>query len=114
MSALGSGEVPPTARERATDHVPDRMEINMPVNEFLVRLAGAEPCAIIRQLQAAQNERGAGTLDAYVARYAEIDLIVEQLPEDLYLFVALRRPATVGLARYHTRKAARALQVFLD
>ncbi|MEL7370821.1 MAG: hypothetical protein AAFN74_18010 [Myxococcota bacterium] len=114
VSAMGRSEVPPEANERAKEHVPHTMDLDMPVNEFLVRLAGAEPCGLVRQIQAAQNERAAGTLDAYVARYAEVDLIVEQLPEDLYLFVALRRPASIGAARRFTRIAARELEPFLE
>ena len=114
VSALGNSDVPPDAQSRAKEHVPSRMGLNMPVNEFLVRLAGAEPCALLRQIQAAQNERGAGTLDAYVARYAEVDLIVEQLPEDLYLFVALRRPASVGVARRFTQAAAKRLEALVE
>ena len=114
VSALGQADVPPAANRKAKEHVPSRMGLNMPVSEFLVRLAGAEPCALVRQIQAAQREQGAGTLDAYVARYVEVDVVVEQLPEDLYLFVALRRPASIGRTRYYTRNAARELQVFLD
>ena len=114
VSALGQATVPPEANERAKDHVPNRIDLNIPVGEFLVRLAGAEPCAVIRQLQAAQTEQGAGSLDAYVARYSQVDLIVEQLPEELYLFIALRRPASVGRTRFYTRRAAQQLQAFLD
>ena len=114
VSALGLAEVPPMARQRAKEHVPTNMGLNMPVNEFLVRLAGAEPCALMRQLQMAQIERGAGTLDAYVARYEDVDVVVEQLPDDLYLFVALRRPVTLGRVRFYTQQAARDLEVFLD
>lgn len=114
VSALGSADVPPMARQRAKDHVPTNMGLNMPVSEFLVRLAGAEPCALMRQLQMAQIERGAGALDGYVARYADVDVVVEQLPEDLYLFVALRRPVTLGHVRFYTQQAARDLQAFLE
>ncbi len=114
VSALGTADAPPEAHDKAKEHVPTQMGLSMPVGEFLVRLAGAEPCGLIRQLQMAQNERGAGTLDAYVARYAEIDIIVEQLPEDLYLFVALRRPASIGRTRFFTRQAAKELEVFLE
>ena len=114
VSAMGQSDVPDAARALAKEHVPTRMGLNMPVSEFLVRLAGAEPCALIRQLQMAQNESDAGTLDAYVARYAAVDVVVEQLPEDLYLFVALRRPASIGRTRYFTRQAAQELQAFLD
>ncbi len=114
VSVLGAADVPPEARDRAKEHVPTRIGLNMPVNEFLVRLAGAEPCALLRQLQVANDGYAAGVLDGYVARYAEVDLIVEPLPEDLYLLVVLRRPASVGHARYHTGRVARRLQAFLD
>ena len=114
VSALGRAQVPPLARERAQDHVPSRLDLNIPVGEFLVRLAGAEPCALLRQIQATQNERNAGTLAAYVARYDEVDVVVEQLPDDLYLFVVVRRPSVVGRTRYHTLHACERLRAFLD
>lgn len=114
VSALGRAPVPPEAREKAQEHVPSRLDLNIPVGEFLVRLAGAEPCALLRSLQVTHAERGAGALDAYVARYGTVDLVVEQLPDDLYLLVVLRRPASVGRTRHYTQQAAKQLRAFLD
>lgn len=47
VAALGAAPVPPDAEARAREHVPRALALTMPVKEFLIRLAGAEPCALL-------------------------------------------------------------------
>lgn len=109
VSALGRAGVPPEAIVRAKEHVPRNLELSMPVAQFLVRLAGAEPCALLEQFATAGRAGGAGAIAGLEARYGAVETLVERLPEDFYVVVVLRRPAVLGRARHHLRRAAAAL-----
>ena len=107
--ALGAAEPPAEALVLARDHIPRNLALQMPLKAFLMRLAGAEPCALMRLFAAQCEGAGAGPLVAFSIRYREVDLLVERLPEDFYLVLAVRRPAVVGLARRAARRAVEVL-----
>lgn len=109
VTALGAAAPPPEAAAQATDHVPRTLELAMPVAEFLVRLAGAEPCSTMRLLDETSTRHGAGSITAFEVRYAAVELLVRRLPEDFYVVLVLRRPALTARAEHHLRKAATAL-----
>jgi len=109
VTALGRAEPPVEAAARAAEHVPKNLALTMPVAQFLVRLAGAEPCAPLRLFSETCLRHRVGELGALEAQYATVELLVERLPEDFYVVVVLRRPALPGRARYHLRRAAVAL-----
>ena len=106
VSALGRAPPPPEAAARAKDHVPKALALTMPVGEFLVRLGGAEPCALLPLFGDRGRARGAGELRTLVLRYAAIELLIQRLPNDFYLVLVLARPAVRALAERHLLAAA--------
>jgi hypothetical protein len=105
VSALGSERAPPEAEARARDHVPSALSLTMPVSEFLVRLAAAEPCALLRLFGDISRGKGAGELAILELRYAEVEMLIQRLPNDFYLVLLLRRPAVTALARQRVTEA---------
>lgn len=109
VSALGSAEPPADADARAREHVPRSMTLHMPVGEFLVRLAGAEVCAVLRALDRTSRRRTAGPVRMTHVAYREVELLSRTLPEDYYLVVVLRRPRVLGVIRRRVEATARVL-----
>lgn len=109
VSALGPAAPPKEAELRAKEHVPRALALTMPVGEFLVRLVGAEPCALLRLFGDGGRVRGAGELAALEVQYEEVELLIRRLPNDFYLVLVLRRPAVRGTARWHLGRIATAL-----
>lgn len=109
VSALGSAKPPPAAEARAREHVPRSMTLHMPVGEFLVRLAGAEICAVLRALERAGRAKAAGGPEDVHVAYREVELLSRTLPEDYYFVVVLREPRVVGTIRRRMDATARAL-----
>jgi hypothetical protein len=99
VCAVGSAEPPEEAEARVKEHVPQKMALNMPIAEFLIRLAGAEPCGLLRSFEASGSKTGAGGLEAIEVRYESVEMIVHRLPNEFYLMVLLRRPAITAEAR---------------
>lgn len=93
VSAVGAAGLPPGAELRALEHVPRTMTLAMPVAELLVRLAGAEPCALLRLFGGSSGQLGAGPVEVLRLRYEAVELIVRTLPDDYYLVMVLARPA---------------------
>ena len=106
VMALGAGDPPPEALARAQEHVPRALGLEMPLKAFLMRLAGAEPCALLRLFQGRCEIGHAGALQGLTMRYAEVDLLVERLPEDFYVVLAVRRPEVTAQALRAVRRAA--------
>jgi hypothetical protein len=109
VCALGGATVPPEAELRARDHVPRAMELTMPVSEFLVRLAGAEPAGLLRVFGECGERFGTGCLDALEVSYREISILIRRLPNDFYLMLLLRRPAITAQATPHMVLASQRL-----
>jgi hypothetical protein len=109
VCALGSERAPPEAEARAKDHVPKTMSLTMPVAEFLVRLAAAEPCALLRMFQQSSSKGGVGQLAMLEMRYEEVEMLVQCLPNDFYVVLVLRRPAITAEARNALSRASKDL-----
>jgi hypothetical protein len=109
VSALGAAVVPRDADVRAREHVPRSMTLHMPVGEFLVRLVGAEVCAVLRALDRTSRWGAAGPVRVVHLAYREVELLSRTLPEDYYLVVVLRHPRVVGAVRRRVEAAARVL-----
>ncbi len=114
VTALGAARAPHDAESYAREHLPRSMAVAMPVQEFLVRLAGAEPCALLRMFQAQNEAHGSGALAMLELRYKDVDMIVDRLPNDFYFVALLRRPTILGAARRHVRAAADALRSHVE
>ncbi len=109
VNALGKAAPPDEAKDRATEHVPKNLALTMPVAEFLVRLAGAEPCALLRQFMVGNQAAGGGQLHSFSTGYEHVVMLVHRLPEDFYIVLVLRQPAVEGRARFHLARAAEIL-----
>lgn len=95
VSVLGRAPPPEAAEQRARDHVPRSMALHMPVGEFLVRLVGAEVCAVLRAVDHRSRAKAAGAVFGMHIAYREVDLLLSTLPDDYYVVVVLRRPVVV-------------------
>lgn len=113
-SALGPAPAPAAAAARAREHVPRALALSMPVAEFLVRLAGAEPCALLNLFDGSIRKHGGGFLRAMHFRYSEVELLVRRLPEEFYVVLVVRRPSESGSARRKLEDAARTLTQALE
>ncbi len=111
--ALGSASLPREAEARALEHVPRRISLEMPVAEFLMRLGGAEPCAILRIAEDAGRRRGGGGIRSLHARYRAVEVLVDPLPEGYYLVLVLRRPALASHARFRLQDASQRLSEYV-
>ncbi|MGF1509585.1 MAG: hypothetical protein ACFB9M_08810 [Myxococcota bacterium] len=114
VSALGVAELPERARENASEHVPRRLPLSIPVSEFLLRLGSAEVCGLLRRLQTASGKRGVGSLTTIQLRYGEVDLLVRTLPQDFYLVVVVRRPTLLSVVAERLHRAGAKLKAELE
>jgi hypothetical protein len=96
---LGTADAPPEAEARARDHVPRAITLTMPVAEFLVRLAGAEPAGLLRMFGQTGERLGTGCLTSLELSYREVSILIDRLPNDFYLMLLLRRPAVTSTAK---------------
>lgn len=93
VSAEGSATLSADACARAREHVPSAMALNTPVQDFLLRLAAAEPCGPLRLFGQEGVKAGAGHLRTLELRHETLDVYVAALPEDYYLFLVTHRSA---------------------
>jgi predicted regulator of Ras-like GTPase activity (Roadblock/LC7/MglB family) len=107
--AIGRGDAPKGAEARAREHVPRAITLTMPVSEFLVRLAAAEPAGLLRTFEESGARFGTGGLTSMQVSYAEISVLIDRLPNDFYLMLLLRRPAITAAAKRHMDEARRLL-----
>ncbi len=114
VSSLGKANASQEAQARAMEHVPRRMKLTMPLGEFLVRLAGAEPCALMRMFAEIGARVGAGSLQGLSARYADVEMLTHSLPNEYYIVLLVRRPAVQAMARRHLSVAAEKLAVYIE
>lgn len=109
VSALGRARPPAEADARAREHVPRSMTLHMPVGEFLVRLVGAELCALLRAIDGAGRSKTAGALRGLHLAYRGVELVCRSLPDDYYLLVVLSSPRTLAPIQRRIDAAARVL-----
>lgn len=107
--ALGNAEAPKDAFLRAQEHVPRAITLAMPVSEFLVRLAAAEPAGLLRVFGQSGERFGTGGITSMEMSYAEIAVLIDRLPNDFYLMLLLRKPAVTATAKHHMDEASRLL-----
>lgn len=114
VCARGRAAAPVEAAARAREHVPRAIELTMPIEEFLMRLAGAEPCGLIRMFEASGLRRGLGALATLEIRYSNVEMLVHKLPNDFYLMLLLRRPAVTAEARRFVSEASDRLRAHVS
>ena len=107
--ALGRIGVGKEAEERAKEHVPRAISLTMPVPEFLVRLAAAEPAGLLRMFGQTGERFGTGGLTSMEVAYRDIAILIDRLPNDFYLMMLLRRPAVTSTAKHYMDEASRLL-----
>lgn len=107
--ALGRIGVGKEAEERAKEHVPRAISLTMPVPEFLVRLAGAEPAGLLRMFGQSGQRLGTGEITSMEVAYRDIAILIDRLPNDFYLMMLLRRPAVTSTAKHYMDEASRLL-----
>ena len=110
VSALGSAPIPAAAEVRAREQMPRSLASSIAPRELLMRIGGAEPCALLRLFGEAGPSRGAGDLMDLEMRYDEVEMLVRRLPNEYYLVLVLRRPAITARARREVRRAGDLLE----
>ena len=113
VGVAGKATLPTGAADRARSQLPANMQSEISSREFVLRIVGAEPCALLRLLDERGQASGAGRVDSFDLRYRELDLLVQRLPEEYYVVLALRRPNVIALAREALSSAAEAIEVEL-
>lgn len=111
--AVGAATPPEGAERNALSRIPRALQPTMPWVEFLLRISGAEPCALLRLFGERSAARGVGGIVDLDLRFEAIDLLVRALPEDYYVMLALRRPALAGLARDSLDRARKHLATLI-
>ena len=99
VTRLGAVELPAEVEARARSHVPQSVELSVATGEFLLRLAGAEPCALLALFGRRSAAGGAGELEALEIGFESVGLVVTRLPEDYSLVVVLDRRGGGGFGR---------------
>ncbi len=73
---------------------------------FQLKIEGAYQAVIKRQLDAAAVATGAGSLKSYALVGRKLATLTEVLPHGYYVVLVAHRTGSLGLARYHLRRAA--------
>ncbi len=76
---------------------------------FQLKIEGAYQAVIKRQLDAAVVGTGAGALQSYAFVGHKLATLTELLPDGYYVVLVAHRTGSLGLARYHLRRAAEVL-----
>jgi hypothetical protein len=105
---LGAAELPGRVLDEARRHVPEGLGGAVAPADFLLRLAGAEPCALLALFGRQGQAAGVGALEALEIGYARVGLLAALLPDDYYLVVVLdrRRARGFGCARRAVARVA--------
>jgi hypothetical protein len=111
--ALGPAEPPDGAEESARSRIPRTLGSKISITEFLLRIAGAEPCSLLTLFGERSLSRGAGEIVSLDLRFEQVDLLIRRLPDGYYVMVALRRPALRGQAKSSLEAAQRRLTALI-
>lgn len=90
MVRFGEEPLPEGALDHATSQVPHAVRADAASGEYLLRLAGAEPCALVALFQQRSSAGGAGELEAFELGFRRVRVTVIRLPEEYYLAVFAR------------------------
>lgn len=85
VTVRGSAALPRGAREEAARHIPRALMATTDVELLALRLAGAEPSAVLRLI-------GPGRATAYEVRHGVVDVLVERVDDELYVVLFVLRP----------------------
>jgi hypothetical protein len=109
VHALGQAPLSPSAERNARSLIPRALQPTMSIEEFFLKLAGAEPCALLRMLEEPSRGHGFGGLVSLEMRYQGMDLLVRRLPDEYYVVLLLRPPALVSSAHDKLERASQVL-----
>ena len=76
---------------------------------FELRVEGACQAATLRQLGRVTAATGAGDLQSYALVGSQRTTLTQILPHGYYVVLVVRRSGSLGLARFHLRRAAAAI-----
>lgn len=89
LTCVGGTPLSDAVATEAMRHVPEALPAHHSPEEFLLRLCGAEPCALLALFARTATATGAGTVAGYELRFETVGVVVVCLPEDYYLTVVL-------------------------
>lgn len=96
VARLGTTPLSESVEAEARKHVPNALKTQFSIGEYLLRLAGAEPCALLMTVGRRLNNGAAGRLNTLEIGYENVSLVVLTLPEDFYLVIVLDRKRMFG------------------
>ncbi len=108
VTRWGVGPLPPDVEAEAQKHVPNAVRSQVSVGQYLLRLAAAEPCALLMTFSRKTLSRHGGPLDTLEIAYRNVGLVVLSLPEDFYLVIVLDRKRIRSFG--HARRVAQKLR----
>jgi predicted regulator of Ras-like GTPase activity (Roadblock/LC7/MglB family) len=76
---------------------------------FELRVEGAYQAVTLRQLGRVTAACGAGNLQSYALVGARFTTLTQVLPHGYYVVLVARRSGSLGIARFHLRRAAAAI-----
>ena len=97
--AMGPVAIPAPVLDRAASQLPGALQRPARARDYLLRLAGAEPCALLALFDRPARRLGAGALTGLELGYANARLVVRRLPDDYYLVIVLARRRDPGPGR---------------
>lgn len=98
VTQVGTTPLSADVAEEALKHVPRGVASHHAPEEFLLRLGGAEPCALLALFGRSTRSAGGGELEGFELRFKRVGVIVERLPEDYYLTIVVVLSTAGGLA----------------
>ncbi len=96
---LGPAPLPEGSERRLERHVPRSLGSGPSAGTFLLRLAGAEPCALLALFEGPRARFGAGPLLGLDLEFREAGVLARRLPEDHYVALFLGPTADRARAR---------------
>lgn len=106
VTVRGSAPLPHGARAEAERHIPRALAATTDVEQLALRLAGAEPSAVLRVLGPRHGR-------AYEVRHGAVDVLVERVDDELYVALFVLRPVLRAQARPALLGTVRALRAAL-
>lgn len=98
LTRVGPSPLSPPMEREARSHVPDSLHSEEALVDFLLRLAGAEPSALLASLRARTVAGGGGELEGLEIGFRAVRVVVVELGKEYYLVTVLDRASARGFA----------------
>lgn len=93
IARFGPEPLPEAALHHVASQVPKAVREDAASSDYLLRLAGAEPCAMLALMQQRSERAEAGAIEGVEIGYRRVRVALLRLPEDYYLAVFARAGA---------------------